>query len=95
MYDPDLHLFVDDDRIHQIINLRRMLNQPAYAPEPVVQGDAEWELGCGIVAWGSVIREEDGRLRLWYLLNDYPNRRVANAYAESTTASTGRSPTWG
>ena len=84
MYDPDLHLFVDDDRIHQIINLRRMLNQPAYAPEPVVQGDAEWELGCGIVAWGSVIREEDGRLRLWYLLNDYPNRQVANAYAESS-----------
>ena len=84
MYDPDLHLFVDDDRIHQIINLRRMLNQPAYAPEPVVQGDAEWELGCGIVAWGSVIREEGGRLRLWYLLNDYPNRQVANAYAESS-----------
>ena len=84
MYDPDLHLFVDDDRIHQIINLRRVLNRPAFTPEPVVQGDAEWELGCGIVAWGSVIREEDGRLRLWYQLNDYANRQVANAYAESS-----------
>ena len=84
MYDPDLHLFVDDDRIHQIINLRRVLNRPAFTPEPVVQGDAEWELGCGIVAWGSVIREEDGRLRLWYQLNDYVNRQVANAYAESS-----------
>jgi hypothetical protein len=29
MHDPNLHLFVDDQEIHQVFNLRRMLNVPA------------------------------------------------------------------
>ena len=71
MHDPNLHLFVDDQEIHQIINLRRMLNVPAKHPEPAVIADQPWEKNTtGIVAWGSVLREPDGRLRVWYQLNE-------------------------
>jgi len=28
--------------------------------------DRPWEQGCLITAWGNVLHEEDGRLRMWY-----------------------------
>ena len=84
MNDPDLHLFVDNYEIHQISNLRRMLNQPYYLPEPVLRADEKWELGCGAVAWGTIMKDRDDSLRMWYQLVDWENRDWGNAYAESS-----------
>ena len=43
MHDPNLHLFVDDWEIHQMINLQRVVNRPARWPEPVLVADQPWE----------------------------------------------------
>src|ERR1043165_3346364 len=61
--DPNLHLFVDDYEIQSSTNLLRVLNKPKKHPEPVLLADQPWE-GDRAQAWGSVIQEPDGRLRL-------------------------------
>ena len=83
MYDPNLHLFLDDREIHQLINVQRVLNRPAKLPEPVVVADQPWESGCEVGAWGSVIREKDGLFRLWSMLADPKARDNCYCYAES------------
>ena len=83
MFDPNLHLFVDDWEIHQIINLQRVVNRPEMWPEPVVVADQPWESGCEIAAWGSIIREESGLFRLWYELIDPSAHDRCYCYAES------------
>lgn len=63
-HDPDLYLFVDDHWIAEQRHLTRVLNQPRVLAEPVIQPDEPLtERDC---AWGNVIREPDGRFRLWY-----------------------------
>ena len=86
MNDPDLHLFVDDAEIQQYVNLARVVNRPRKHPEPVVAVDRPWE-GCRDQAWGSVVQEPDGLLRMWYF--SFPTRspdeldRGGYCYAES------------
>src|SRR5258705_10111294 len=63
--DPHLHLFVDDEEVDQVEDLRRVLNRPAKHPAPVLAADKPWE-GERAQAWGSVVVEPDGLLRLWY-----------------------------
>ena len=86
MHDPDLHLFVDDDEVASARHLTRVLNRPRRRAAPVVPADRPWE-GGRVQAWGSVIQEPDGRLRLWYLgfPNDRPLgwKRLCFCYAES------------
>ena len=69
MHDPNLHLFVDTTEIHQLVNLERFVNSPRF-DRVVLQADEPWELGYGAAAWGSVVKESDGRLRMWYMLFD-------------------------
>src|ERR1051326_7238486 len=85
--DPNLHLFVDDYEIQSSTNLLRVLNKPKKHPEPVLLADQPWE-GDRAQAWGSVIQEPDGRLRLWYFAFNTGRRtneldRGGYAYAES------------
>src|SRR5262245_19878117 len=61
--DPHLHLFVDDEEIETLENLQRTLNRPKKQPTPVLVADRPWE-GQRAQAWGSVILEPDGRLRM-------------------------------
>jgi hypothetical protein len=63
--DPDLHLVVDDDELERVENLQRVVNRPRKHPTPVLVADKPWE-GERAQAWGSVILEPDGRLRIWY-----------------------------
>jgi len=63
--DADLHLFVDDEEVDKIENLKRELNRPRKHSGPVLVADRPWE-GERAQAWGSVILEPDGRLRMWY-----------------------------
>ena len=85
--DPNLHLFLDDEEVDQVENLQRVLNRPRKQPGPVLVADQPWE-GERAQAWGSVIAEPDGRLRLWYFAFNTERRpdeldRGGYAYAES------------
>lgn len=71
MNDPNLHLFVDDREVQNYKNLLRILNKPKKHPNPVLEVDQPWE-GCRTQAWGSVIQEPDGLLRMWYM--SFPTR---------------------
>ncbi len=73
--DPDLHLFIDDEEVAKAENLRRVLNRPKKRPDPVLAADRPWE-GERAQAWGSVILEPDGRLRMWYFA--FNSERKAN-----------------
>ncbi|MFO0916908.1 MAG: hypothetical protein U0872_01155 [Planctomycetaceae bacterium] len=63
--DPHLHLFVDDAEIERSEGLLRVINKPKKRSEPVVVADRPWE-GDRAQAWGSVVQEPDGLLRMWY-----------------------------
>jgi hypothetical protein len=85
--DPHLHLFVDDEQIETLENLRRVLNRPKKHPRPVLVADKPWE-GERAQAWGSVIVEPSGLLRMWYFA--FNTERAAHeldrggyAYAQS------------
>ena len=61
-------LFVDDRFIATGNGVELVMNPPYQATEPVVTVDAPWEdpsdTSFGI--YSSVLREDDGRIRLWY-----------------------------
>jgi hypothetical protein len=83
-----LHLFVDDREIQQVVNVSRVVNRPKRYAEPIVAPDQPWERGCRAWAWGNVIQEPDGLLRMWYMLfnvwHDPGTLENGNfAYAES------------
>ena len=86
MNDPDLHLFVDDHEVQQYVRLQRVLNKPRKHPDPVLVSDKPWE-GYRAQAWGSVIQEADGLIRMWYF--SFPARKPGEldvggyCYAES------------
>jgi len=63
-HDPGLVLFVDDRAIERREGLDRIFNKAEPLPAPVIAPDhPATEADC---AWGSVIREPDGRFRMWY-----------------------------
>ncbi|MGZ4971435.1 MAG: hypothetical protein ACXWDN_01645 [Limisphaerales bacterium] len=85
--DTNLHLFVDDYEIARSTNLLRVVNRIKKHPQPVLVADKPWE-GNRAQAWGSVIQETNGLLRMWYFAMN--TDRVANemdrggyCYAES------------
>ena len=68
-------LFVDNVVIEYMRDLDKTLHQPVkYEGNPVVPLSKPWE---GEVTMGTVIREEDGRFRFWYLA------AAGTCYAES------------
>lgn len=63
-HDPSLLLFLDDQAIERREGLERVFNRAVPLPEPVIApDDPATEADC---AWGNVIREKDGRFRMWY-----------------------------
>ena len=97
--DPDLHLFVDDAEIERSENLARTVNRPAKRSAPVLVADRPWE-GERAQAWGSVIQEPDGLLRIWYFAFNTERRkdeldRGSYAYAESRDGIRWKKPALG
>ena len=87
MNDPNLHLFVDDYELQHCINATRELNRPHKHSEPVVVADQPWE-GRRAQAWGSVVKEPDSLLRMFYFAMNVHRRpdeleRGGYALAES------------
>ncbi|MBM4076359.1 MAG: hypothetical protein FJ267_12055, partial [Planctomycetes bacterium] len=85
--DLELHLFVDDFEIEKSENVKRVVNRLKKHPTPVLVADQPWE-GDRAQAWGSVIVEPDGLLRMWYFAMNTERRadeldRGGYAYAES------------
>lgn len=85
--DPHLHLFVDDADVEEVAGLQRVVNRPKKHPTPVLTAGKPWE-GERAQAWGSVIVEPDGRLRMWYFAFNSERRpdeldRGGYCYAES------------
>jgi hypothetical protein len=63
-HDPNLYLLADDHWIAEQSGLKRIVNRARPLPEPIVwPDDPRTETDF---AWGNVIREPDGRFRLWY-----------------------------
>jgi len=63
-HDPRLWLFVDDRHLARQSGLRRVIGQAQPLERPIIWPEhPESEADC---AWGNVIREPDGRFRLWY-----------------------------
>ena len=63
-HDPGLILFVDDRAIARQAGFERVFNRAVPLPAPVIApDDPATEADC---AWGNVIREPDGRFRMWY-----------------------------
>ena len=63
-FDPNLYLFVDDHWIAESTGLDRIVNRAQPLDEPVVWPDDPWTETD--FAWGNVIREPDGRFRMFY-----------------------------
>ena len=67
MYDPDLHLLVDDEEIDARWHLRRVLARPERRThDPVIRPDRPWE-GRAAGLWSSVLYDrEEGLYKCWY-----------------------------
>ncbi len=67
LYDPGLHLFVDDAEIQDHPGFVRKVQQAArMRPEPVLRADRPWE-GSAVQMWGSVLFDHDEDLfKMWY-----------------------------
>jgi hypothetical protein len=64
-HNADLYLFVDDYWIESQNGLTRVHNRARPLDQPVLWPDhPQAETDC---AWGNVIRESDGRFRMWYV----------------------------
>lgn len=67
LYDPGLHLFVDDAEIQDHPGFVRKVQQPARMQvEPVLRADQPWE-GRAVQMWGSVLYDRNDNLfKMWY-----------------------------
>ena len=63
-HDANLYLFIDDHWIEKQQGIARVYNQAQPLDQPIIApDDPKTESDC---AWGNVIREADGKFRLWY-----------------------------
>ena len=67
LYDPGLHLFVDDEEVQDHPGFVRKVQRPArLQAEPVLSPDRPWE-GKAVQLWGSVLfDDEEGLFKMWY-----------------------------
>jgi len=72
LYDPELHLFVDNSGLKRSWQMNRVLGLPERLPRPVLVADKPWEIGPQRVifnygGFGSVIYDpEYKKFRMWY-----------------------------
>lgn len=72
MYDPNLHLFVDNAEIQEHWGFKRILNTAArYQAEPVLAPDRPWE-GQGVIRPTVMHDAQTGLWRMWYQTYNRP-----------------------
>ena len=85
--DATHQLFIDDALIASLDGPERVVNRPVrYHENPVLTYEKPWEGNC-VIAWGSVLYDEEGKLfRAWYeAYRKYaaPGEQTLVCYAES------------
>ena len=80
MYDPNLHLFVDNSEIQRFWQMSRILGTPVRNSRPLITADKPWEMGPNRLilnygGFGSVIYDPQfKKFRMWYsALNGQPD----------------------
>ena len=85
MYDPGVHLFLDDEEVQYRSGVERVLGRPLRHPaNPLIRPDQPWE--AEVYSYGSVLRDpQTGTFRLWYLARapDKQTHFQFQCYAES------------
>jgi hypothetical protein len=77
--EPLRHLFLDPSFIQQTENVTLQINPPQRR-ETVIRADQPWEKL--MISFFLTVREEEGKLRMWYICRDSENQPNL-AYAES------------
>lgn len=104
MYDPDLHLFVDNSEIERVWQMARALGLPERVPQPLIVADKPWEIGSNRLilnygGFGSTIYDPAyKRFRMWYsALNGQPDPEFPEfmCYAESEDGIHWKKPSLG
>ncbi|MCY3748636.1 MAG: hypothetical protein OXG64_05005, partial [Chloroflexi bacterium] len=72
MYDPHLHLFVDDAEVDASWNVTPTIGRPERrSHDPIMTADQPWE-GRGVGMDLSILKDETtGGFRMWYRSFDY------------------------
>ena len=66
LYDPGLHLFLDDEEVQDHPDFTRKVQHPQRLQDPVLEPDRPWE-GESVEVWGSVLYDdEEGIFKMWY-----------------------------
>ena len=73
LYDPGLHLFLDDDEVQDHPGFTRKIQKPKrIRREPVLRPDRPWE-GHAVQLWGSVLYDQEEDLfKMWYFSANTP-----------------------
>ena len=73
LYDPGLHLFLDDEEVQDHPGfIRKIQNPRRIRTEPVLRPDRPWE-GHAVQLWGSVLYDqEDDLFKMWYFSANTP-----------------------
>ena len=97
LYNPKLHLFVDDHAILERGNVERLIGRARKHHEPVVKQTEPWE-SPWLYAWGTVMDDpEMNRLRMWYGTMGHEGTLALGrtCYAESTDGIEWQKPALG
>ncbi|MBM3854144.1 MAG: hypothetical protein FJ399_13475, partial [Verrucomicrobia bacterium] len=78
-------LFVDHKFIESDEGVTLVMNPPVRTGELLIVPDAPWEKNLELLSYHSVVKEDDGRIRIWYGVCTSKDRRefLGLAYAES------------
>ncbi len=92
-YPPVTYLLIDDLYIAHMQGLRRVLNRPQRADQPVLQCDQPWEVGTHMWFINGVLYDPDEKLfKLYYLAHDpgfcktHPELKWEHRYAYAISA---------
>ncbi len=85
MYDPNLHLLVDDHEVLYRSGLTRFVEQPQRVSlEPVLKPEMPWEHGH-VSLWGSVLHD-GSQFQMWYLAIPPERRRGYDRICYATSS---------
>ncbi|MDE2868365.1 MAG: hypothetical protein OXN91_06960, partial [Chloroflexota bacterium] len=85
MYDPHLHLLIDDHEVLYRSGLTRFVEQPQrVAREPVLEAEMPWEHDH-VSLWGSVLHN-GSEFQMWYLVIPPERRRGYDLICYATSS---------
>ena len=79
LYDPNLHLLVDDDAVAETLGVAKVIGRPHVPSEPLFYLDKPWEIGRMFFGYGTSVLQDPqtGKLRMYYSVDDSHGRDSA------------------